>query len=416
MVFVWADKIVGCALIYGEERMNFTFSTAEQIVFGSGTLKELPAYLPASSNRCALITGTNAERIRPVFQLLKEAGAHPAAFSLSGEPTTDRIRVLAQQARELGCDYVVAFGGGSVLDAGKAIAALLTNKGDLFDYIEVVGKGLPLTEPAAPWIAIPTTAGTGSEVTRNAVLKVPEKKVKVSLRHASLLPRVALIDPELMITLSPSLTASTGMDALTHLLEAFVSGRANAFTDALCRDGLRMVSRSLVRAYLHGDDLHAREEMALASLYGGMALANAGLGVVHGFAAAIGGSFDMPHGWVCASLLPAACEINIRVLREKDSKSDALKKYQEVAALLTGNLDAAPEDGVEWLDTLCITLSVPSLEEFDLQPKHFPELIKKAQRANSMKGNPIPLSDEQLSELLTMAHHSFSTGNETLYL
>ena len=396
--------------------MNFNFSTAQQIVFGSGKLHDLPTYLPASKSRCALVTGTNAERIKPVFELLKNAGANPAAFSISGEPTTDRINMLAQQARNLGCDYVVAFGGGSILDAGKAIAALLTNDGDLFDYIEVVGKGQPLPHPSAPWIAIPTTAGTGSEVTQNAVLKVPEQKVKVSLRHPSMLPTVALVDPELTLTLPPELTASTGMDALTHLLEAFVSKRATPLTDALCRDGLKKISSALKRAYLHGDDLKAREEMALASLYGGLALANAGLGVVHGFAAAMGGEFKIAHGWICAILLPAAYEINIQSLQKNHPESPALKKYQEAAALLTGRPDATPEDGLDWIDTLAVTLCIPSLEDFSITPDHFPNLIKKAQQSNSMKGNPVQLSSSELHEILNIAHHSLSFGNDTLYL
>jgi len=396
--------------------MNFEFSTAQRIVFGSGKLQDLASYLPPSETRCALITGTDAERIKPVFELLKKAGANPAAFSISGEPTTDRIITLAKQARALNCDFVVAFGGGSVLDAGKAIAALLTNDGDLFDYLEVVGKGRALTHPAAPWVAIPTTAGTGSEVTRNAVLKVTDQKVKVSLRHPSMLARVALIDPELTLTLSPELTASTGMDAFTHLLEAFVSSRATPLTDALCRDGLNRISKSLLRAYLHGEDLQAREEMALASLYGGLALANAGLGAVHGFAAAIGGGFEMAHGLVCAALLPATCEVNIQTLQETDPQHPALEKYREAANLLTRRTKASPDEAIDWINTLAITLSIPALSDVGIDETQFPDLVKKAQSANSTKGNPIPLSDAKLTTILEIASNSLSTGNETLYL
>ena len=233
--------------------------------------------------------------------------------------------------RSAGCELLIAIGGGSAIDAGKAIAAMAANPGDVLDYLEVIGKGQPLTNAPFPMIAVPTTAGTGSEVTRNAVLGSPEHGVKASLRSPMMLPRVAIVDPQLTLGLPRAMTASTGLDALTQLIEAYVCLRANPMTDTLCLDGLRAVKSSLVRACEDGNDAAARAGMSYASLLGGLALANAGLGVVHGFAAPIGGMFDAPHGAVCAAILPYGMEANIRALRERSPEGGALARYREIA-------------------------------------------------------------------------------------
>ncbi len=244
-------------------------------------------------------------------------------------------------------DLVVGMGGGSVIDAAKAIAALLTNPGDPLDYLEVIGRGLPLANACAPMMAIPTTAGTGAEVTRNAVLASPAHRVKVSLRSASMLPDVAIVDPELTLSMPPAVTAATGLDALTQCLEPFVSHLATPLTDGFCREGLARAARSLRRAYHHGSDVAARRDMALASLCGGLALANAKLGAVHGFAGPIGGMFDAPHGAVCARLLPLVMTANVRALEERSPNSPALVRYAEVAKIVTGDADASIADGVD---------------------------------------------------------------------
>ena len=371
--------------------MNFEFATAQRIIFGAGRLQELAILVQSMGRRAAFITGTSAERIGPVFQALKNNGANPAAFSIAGEPTTDRIAAMVHQAREQGCDYVVAFGGGSVIDAGKAVAALLTNTRDLMDYLEVIGKGEPLTEDPAPCIAIPTTAGTGAEVTRNAVLLSPEHQVKVSMRHPKMLPTVALVDPELTLSMPPAVTASTGLDAFTQLLEAFVSIRSNPLTDGICREGLSCVSRSLHRAYADGGNLEARTGMALGSLFGGLALANAGLGAVHGFAGPIGGMFKAPHGMVCAALLPAVCEINIRALEERAAESDALGKYREAAAIVSGNPKARLSELLDWIKELCMQMHVPGLADLGIAESDIPAIVEKGRKASSMKGNPLVL-------------------------
>lgn len=380
--------------------MNFEFATAQRILFGPGQLRELPVICRSMGTRAALVTGSSAERVTPVFEALRKYGANPISFSIIAEPTTDRMATVAAQAREAGCDFVVAFGGGSVIDAGKALAALLTNTRDVMDYLEVIGKGEPLENDPAPCIAIPTTAGTGAEVTRNAVLRSPEHQVKVSMRHPNMLPTVALVDPELTLSLPPDVTASTGLDAFIQLLEAFVSCKANPLTDGLCREGLEYVSRSLLHAYAHGDDLKARTDMALGSLFGGLALANAGLGAVHGLAGPIGGMFEAPHGMVCAALQPAVFKTNLQALEARDADNPALGKYLEVARMVTQSRNAEVDDALEWIKEVCMHMHVPGLEDFGITEADIPTIVSKGRQASSMKGNPLPLTEAELESIL----------------
>jgi alcohol dehydrogenase class IV len=383
--------------------MRFEFSTATRILFGAGTLQKVGPLAAEMGSHALVVTGLNPALTEPLLAALAAQGIECATFAVTSEPTTDLVREGTQRAREAGCDLVIGFGGGSALDTGKAVAALLTNGGDLFDYLEIVGQARPLTRPAAPTIAIPTTAGTGAEVTRNAVLASPKHRVKVSLRSPLMLPRLALVDPELTYSLPPEVTASTGLDALTQVIEPYVSSRANPMMDALCREGMQRAARSLRRAYEHGDDPAAREDMALTSLFGGLALANAGLGAVHGFAAPLGGMFHGPHGAMCASLLPHVMAINIRVLRERAPESEALRRYDEVAHILTGNPGATAGDGIAWVEELCAALQVPSLAAYRVTPADFPTLVERAAAASSMQGNPIKLTPNELHEILTRA-------------
>jgi alcohol dehydrogenase class IV len=322
---------------------------------------------------------------------------------VEGEPTVALAREGVRLAREHKADVVVGFGGGSAIDAGKAIAAPAANNGDPLEYLEVIGRGRPLDRPSLPFIAVPTTAGTGAEVTRNAVLASPEHRLKVSLRSPHMLAKVALVDPELTLGLPPAITASTGLDALTQLIEPYVSARANPLTDPLCLDGIRRVARALRAAFLDGANLEARMEMSLASLFGGMALANAGLGVVHGFAAPIGGMFPAPHGAVCAALLSPGMEANIRALRSRAPASDALRRYTDVARALTGNSGAAMEDGPAWVARLVRELAIPPLGVYGILGSDVPALVEKAGKASSMQANPIRLEDEELTEVLLRA-------------
>jgi len=267
----------------------------------------------------------------------------------------------------------------------------------------VVGRALPLTNPAAPCIAIPTTAGTGAEVTRNAVLASPAHQVKVSLRSPLMLPRLALVDPELTLDLPAGLTASTGLDALTQLIEPYVSIRANPLSDGFCTEGIRRVSRALRPAFHDGANAAAREDMALASLLGGLALANAGLGAVHGFAAPIGGMFSAPHGAVCAALLPHVMEANLLAARQRAAKGDTPGRYALIAQLLTGEATATAEDGVRWVRSLVAELGIPPLRTYGVTSGLVPALVAKAAQASSMKANPLPLTPEELTAILRAA-------------
>jgi len=380
--------------------MNFEFATATRILFGSGTLREAGPIAKAFGKRALVVTGRTAQRAKPLLAALRAAGVKCATFSITGEPTTASVREGTQRARDERCDVVIGFGGGSALDAAKAIAALLTNGGDLLDYLEVVGRGKPIAVPSAPCITIPTTAGSGAEVTRNAVIGSPRHRVKVSLRSPLILPRVAIVDPALTHRLPRQATANSGLDALSQLIEPFVSAKANPMTDAFCRTGMRLVAQSLRRACEHGDDTAAREDMSLASLLGGLSLANAGLGAVHGFASPLGGMFPAPHGAVCARLLPRVMEVNIRALRGRRPGSETLRRYDEVAQLLTGDPRATADDGVTWVSELCEVLEIEPLRAYGVKPSHFPALVEKAAAASSMKGNPILLSQSELREIL----------------
>jgi alcohol dehydrogenase class IV len=289
-----------------------------------------------------------------------------------------------------------------VIDVGKAIAALLTNAGDLCEYLEVIGLGKDLNNVSAPFIAIPTTAGTGAEVTRNAVIVSLSHHVKVSMRSPVMLPRLAVVDPELTYSLPRSITASTGLDALTQLMEAFVTHRANPLTDGFCREGLVRATRALRTAYEKGDP-QSRADMSLASLLSGLALANAGLGAVHGLAGPLGGMFPAPHGIVCARLLPIVIERNILALSSRCADSPALERYAEIARICTGHAAAQADDGMTWLQELCSFLAVPGLASFGMREQDIPAIVQQTQMASSMKANPIPLTDAELSSILKRA-------------
>lgn len=383
--------------------MNFEFATATRIIFGAGKLREVGALVRGLGQSALVVTGKNTGRADNLLSLLKAEGISATIFPVPGEPTIALVEQGMTAARSAGCAFVISLGGGSVIDAGKAIAAMLKNDGELLDYLEVIGRGKALTKASAPFMAIPTTAGTGSEVTRNAVLASPEQRVKVSLRSPLMQPSVALVDPELTYDLPPSLTASTGLDALTQLIEPFTSSRANPMTDAICREGIVRAARSLRVAFREGNNAAAREDMALASLFGGLALANAGLGAAHGFAAPIGGMFPAPHGAVCAALLPQVMKANLQALRERALNSEVIRRYDEVARLVTGNSSARADDGVRWVSELVGELRITGLSAYGVAREHTAELVAKASQASSMKANPIQLTTDELAGVLEAA-------------
>jgi alcohol dehydrogenase class IV len=382
---------------------GFELATATEIVFGRGRLRELPARVSGLGQRALLVAGADPTRAAGLRALLADAKLEVTLLQVIGEPSVDLARAGVELVREAGCDWVLGFGGGSALDAAKAIAALAGNPGDPLDYLEVVGRGRKLVAPALPCVAIPTTAGTGSEVTKNAVLGVLEQRVKVSLRGLSLLPRLALVDSELTHSMPPALTAATGLDALTQVLEPYVSIAANPLVDVLALEGVRRAARSLRRAFVDGNDADAREDMAMTSLLGGLSLANAKLGAVHGFASPLGGRFSAPHGAICARLLPLVMSANLLALRARAPQSPALERYHELGKLLTGRGAARAEDGIEWLSELVADFSIPGLASYGLCAAEVSSVVAQARNASSMKGNPIELTPDELTEILERA-------------
>jgi alcohol dehydrogenase class IV len=382
---------------------SFEFATASRIIFGAGKLRELGKQIESSTKRLLFVHGRSSEAIPRVKEILSRLSVSFTEFEVHGEPTIKGVGEGVETAR--GCNMVVGLGGGSVLDTGKAIAALVNNPGDIFKYLEVIGKGEPLVNPSLPYIAIPTTAGTGAEVTRNAVLESPEQNVKVSLRSPWMLPHLALVDPELTYDLPPEITASSGLDALTQLIEPFVSIKANPMTDALCREGMHHAARSLRRVYENSSDREARQGMSIASLFGGLALANAALGAAHGFAGPLGGMLQAPHGALCARFLPLVMEANIRALESRQPEHPALGRYVEIARILTGKPETTAYDGVKWTSDLVNDLKIPRLSAYGMKPEDFAlrEAVQKTQKANSFKGNPIVLSEMELTEIIEKA-------------
>jgi alcohol dehydrogenase class IV len=382
--------------------MRFEFATSNRILFGVGISSEVPSLSALLGKRTFLITDS-LERSKTLSENLSALNLSVELFLVKKEPDLDSVLMATRNMQEFGCQSVIGFGGGSALDTGKAAAALISNPGDPLTYLEVVGSGRPLLNPSVPYIAIPTTAGTGSEVTRNAVISLPEKRIKVSLRSPYMLPRIAVIDPELTYSLPASFTASTGLDALTQLIEPFVCNSPTPLTDAICRDGIVRAARSLYKACENGQDANAREDMALASLFGGLALANARLGAVHGMANPIGGFSRAPHGAVCARLLPLVIKTNLHALRTRLPTSPAIARYTEVARLLTGDTAASADDAVDWVRKLCVSLDIQSLNEYGLNPDDLPAVVAQSQKANSMKGNPVSLTDIELLTILETA-------------
>lgn len=381
----------------------YEFHSPTQVHFGAGVASRLVQILPTFGSRVLFVTGNQPERAASLLSSLNWERTNCPVLRVQGEPTVDDVRRGVLLATSLRCDVLVGLGGGSAIDAGKAIAAIAANGGDPMDYLEVVGKNRALRVPSLPFLAVPTTAGTGAEVTKNAVLDVPSQGVKVSLRSVHLFPRIALVDPELTLTVPASLTATTGFDALTQVLEPFVSVAANSITDGLARTGLKLASSALLRAYQDGSDRSAREEMAQVSLLGGLCLANGRLGAVHGMAGPLGGMFRVPHGVLCAALLPHVMRANIQALNQRDPSNPALLRYREVAQILTGDPDATPERGATWVAELAGRLGIESLEAHGVELYPLGEIVKKSLVASSMRGNPIELLPNEIGDILRAA-------------
>jgi alcohol dehydrogenase class IV len=391
--------------------LNFEFTSVPRIVFGRGSLSQIGELIAHLGRRPMVVSfagppqdGNLTERLAGDLTV---AGIDACYWQQSGEPTVVDVAAALEAARDGRCDCVIGLGGGSSIDAAKAVAGLLTNGGSPLDYMEVIGQGLPLTEPAAPWIAVPTTAGTGAEVTRNAVLGCPEKNFKASLRSPGLLASIALIDPDLGVGVPPAVTASSGMDALCQVIESYTSNKAQPITDGLALQGIALAARALPRAFAEGTDLDAREDMALAAMLSGMTLANVGLGAVHGFAAPLGANLPIPHGTVCAALLPHVIRANIQALKAAAADHPWLERYARVGRVLADDpsldRETALDTAFQLTRDLAKTLQIPPLAQFGLAPELIPDLVELARKASSMKYNPIALSASELTEILEKA-------------
>lgn len=387
----------------------FMIGNLPRIVFGDGVRRQLPELALEFGRRVLLVTGSASLRNSPAWpellQGMQKKGLSYLHVSVSGEPSPQLADELAQQFRSAHIDVVVGIGGGSVLDAAKAIAGLLRVPNSVMDYLEGVGPELPYQGPAVPFIAVPTTAGTGSEATRNSVLSVQgEGGFKKSFRHESLVAKVAVVDPELLATCPRDLIAADGMDALTQLLESYVSLKANPFTDALALSGIRAARDSLLPWYSGEGDVSAyRSGMAYASLLSGITLAQVGLGSVHGLAAPLGAFFPIPHGVVCGTLVAECSAANIRCLQARAPHSPAFGKYAELGRLLAGDAglddDSARSALLDRLAEWTARLELPRIGRYGMRHDDIPRVIANC-RGSSMKTNPIVLTDDEVAGIL----------------
>ncbi len=383
---------------------SFQFSSLPEIMFGKGKRNALPAAVTAIGNKVLLLTGSssihNLGHGEEIILGLKKANVELCHEVIAHEPSPSVVDQIVKKHRGDGVQVVVAVGGGSVMDAGKAISAMIPVEGSIRQYLEGVGeKEHPGTK--IPFIAMPTTSGTGSEMTKNAVIsEVGEQGFKKSLRHRNFVPELAIIDPEMMLSCPARLTASSGMDAFTQLLESYVSTRANPMTDALALQGLKQIKKYLLRAFLEGEqNLEARSGMALAAMFSGITLAHAGLGLVHGFASSLGGFHDIPHGVVCGSLMAPVFAHTIDNLIDQPD-DPAMQKLIIVSKVFA---DFKYKKEVEYLQAfkeklIHITnlLEIPRLSEFGFKE----EFISKIVENTSHKSHPVILTEEQMSDAL----------------
>lgn len=390
---------------------SFEFFSVPRIIFSRGSFSRIGELASGLGSIALIVFNGPREPCDRAHALLRAAGVAAYPFRLSGEPKVNDVEAALELARSAGCDMAIGLGGGSAIDLAKAVAGLLTNGGGVLDYLEVIGRGKKFARQAAPWIAIPTTAGTGAEVTRNAVIGAPDQKFKASLRGEQLLARIALVDPELHLTTPAAVTASSGMDALCQCIESYTSTGAGPITDVLAIKGMGLAARAIRRAFTDGTDIAAREEMALAALLSGQTLSSAGLGAVHGFAAPIGANFPIPHGTVCAALLPFVIAANVAALREASATSpaarSALSRYATVGRTLMADPhlpgDAAMDAAITFCRDLSRDLLVPRLGALGMAASDVQPMVVLARKASSMKFNPVVLSDAALSQVLQSA-------------
>mgnify|MGYP000167236873 CR=1 FL=1 len=379
-------------------RDSFSFATATEIRFGRGTAAGISDAVARIGRRILLVTGSRPERVAWLSDGLAAQDCAVTAFGVAGEPDLAAIEAGIATAREAGADTVVAIGGGSVIDTGKAIAALVPATRPVLDHLEVVGRGLPLEAAPLPMIAVPTTAGTGAEVTRNAVIAVPAQRRKVSLRSLAMLPRLAVVDPSLVESCPRPVLIASGLDAVTQVIEPYISSRATPLTDAICRDAIPAGLGALV-TLADRPDPAAFDAMALTSLSGGMALANAGLGVVHGLAGPLGGLSGAAHGAICGTLLPHGLAANAR-----HGRDPALaRRIDEVRGWIGGALGCAPGAAFDTLAAWVRANGLGGLDKMGIGAEQRAAAAEAAASSSSMKANPVALDAADLAALMEAA-------------
>jgi alcohol dehydrogenase class IV len=381
----------------------FQFSRIPKIHFKNGIISELPGMVSLFSKDIILVTGKssfiNSKKAEKLFNDFKEANINYHIVSIPGEPSPADIDEAVKRFSNRNISLVVGIGGGSVLDAGKAISAMINKSESVLEFLEGVGnKDHPGTK--LPFIAIPTTSGTGSEATKNAVIsKIGNNGFKKSLRHDNFVPDIALVDPELTLLCPKEITAASGMDCFTQLTESYLSGKSNLYTDALSIEGIKAIKHSLLRSYTDGQDVEARTGMSFAALTSGICLANAGLGVVHGFASSVGGRYDIPHGLVCGTLMASANEISVRLLRS-DNSEEVLEKYATLGRLFLDKKEGSNDyfiDGfIDYLYGLSENLKLPGLKSSGADENDFEDIVNNTE----CKNNPVKLSHDDLLEIL----------------
>ena len=388
----------------------FSVARLPEIRFGSGRIRETAEVLAQFGRKALLVTGGRSFVSSPQWPALQESlAAHGIAWEtmqVTQEPSPELVDAAVARFRHAGIEVVAGIGGGSVLDAAKAIAGLLASGNSVMDHLEGVGRGIPYAGPAVPFVAVPTTAGTGSEATKNAVLSVQGSAgFKKSFRHDALVARVAIVDPDLLAACPKDLIAANGMDAFTQLLESYVSANAGAFTDALALSGLKAFRDGFWPAWETGHPQQSEgfSGIAFASLMSGITLAQAGLGSVHGLASPLGAFFPIPHGVVCGTLVEEATALNIRALRARAPQSPALKKYAVAGRLLAAVPDASHEAAcdalIELLRSWTERLQLPRLHTFGVTEGDIGRIVQGS-RGGSMRTNPLVLDDAELAGLL----------------
>ena len=387
----------------------FSIARLPRIEFGAGVLARLPKLLAAYGEQVLLVTGARSFTDSPhwprLLTGLEQAGIHWQHASIAAEPSPELVDAIVSRLQGKGICVVAGIGGGSVLDAAKALAGLLPSGDSVMDYLEGVGPEKPYQGPALPFIAVPTTAGTGSEATKNAVLsRHGADGFKKSFRHELLVPEYALLDPDLLASCPPQQIAANAMDALTQLMESYTSLKANPFTDALAESALRALRDGLFAWYEnHADAAEGRTRLAYAALISGICLAQTGLGAVHGLASPLGAFFPIPHGVVCGTLVAVTTRVNLNALRQRDPDNPALAKYARLGALLSGTDYADPEAAHEALVATLADwterLRLPRLGTYDISEADLPRIVAHS-RGSSMKTNPLVLEDSELSDIL----------------